>query len=224
MSADIHTVHLGISNGYIIKDKGTIMIDCGCPKKGKKFIECANKYSIQPGDISLIIITHGHWDHTGSAREIKDLTAAKIAMHRNEKDWLENELKYLPPGVTPWGRFFAGAMNLLMPFIHVPAADVDITLGKEDFLLTDFGILGKIIHTPGHSSGSVSVLLDTGEVFVGDMAMDTLPLQRTPGLSDFAEDLELMKESWRKLLKLGAKKIYPAHGAPFSSDIISGLL
>jgi glyoxylase-like metal-dependent hydrolase (beta-lactamase superfamily II) len=76
------------------------MIDSGSPNKGKKFIKSINKVSIKPEDIKLIIPTHGHWDHIGSAKEIKEITGAKIAMHRLEKDCLEKSLKPIPPAVN----------------------------------------------------------------------------------------------------------------------------
>ncbi len=215
---------MGIAQAYIIQDKGTIMVDCGCPKKKKCFIKYLKRFSINPEDISLIIITHGHWDHTGSAKEIKEITGAKIAMHVNEKDWLEKSLKHLPPGTTFWGRFMATAMSLYRPFINVPATEVDMPISDNEFPLSEFGINGKVIYTPGHSSGSVSVLLDTGDIFVGDMAMATFPLMISPGLPDFAEDMDLLKESWRSLLDMGIKKIHPAHGRPFSPEIIRDLL
>ena len=56
--------------------------------------------------------------------------------------------------------------------------------------LAGYGIPGKIIYTPGHSMGSVSVLLDNGEAFVGDLAMNEFPLRLSPGLPIFAEDME----------------------------------
>ncbi len=49
--------------------------------------------------------------------------------------------------------------------------------------------------------------------------MNAFPLRLTPGVPIFADDLELVKQSWKKLLDLGAKKIYPAHGKPFSSEV-----
>jgi glyoxylase-like metal-dependent hydrolase (beta-lactamase superfamily II) len=59
--------------------------------------------------------------------------------------------------------------------------------------------------------GSVSVLLDSGEAFVGDLAMIKLPLRFGPGLPTVAEDIEKVKESWRRLLELGVTTVYPAH-------------
>jgi glyoxylase-like metal-dependent hydrolase (beta-lactamase superfamily II) len=176
--------------------------------------------SIKPEDIQLIVITHGHWDHIGSAKEIKEITGAKIALHRNEKDWLEKSLKPLPPAVTLWGHIFAKIMAIFVPLIHVPAADVDVVLGDEELSLADYGIPGRIIPTPGHSMGSVSVLLETGDAFVGDLAMNGFPLRIGPGLPIFAEDLQKVKKSWQLLLERGAVTVYPAHGKPFSADAI----
>ena len=90
--------------------------------------------------------------------------------------------------------------------------------------LIEFGIPGKIIYTPGHTQGSVSVLLETGEAFVGCLAHNNLPFRFRPGLPIFAEDIEKVKESWKPIIQQGAKTIYPAHGNPFSVDIIKKAL
>ena len=224
MGIDIHKIPLGVANCYVIKDEGAIMIDSGTPKKGKKFVKSLKNISIKPEDIKLIILTHGHWDHIGSAKEIKEITGAKIAMHQLEKDCLEKSLMLVPPAVNRWGHIFAWIMSRFMPLVHIPSTDVDIILEDEEFSLVEFGIPGKVIHTPGHSSGSVSVLLETGDVFVGDLAMNGFPLRLGPGLPIFAEDLQKVKESWSLLLDRGAKMIYPAHGNPFSAEIMRKVL
>jgi hydroxyacylglutathione hydrolase len=220
MSLSIHPIKLGVARCYVIRAEGTILIDGGAPKKAKNFMKGIETLSIKPEDIQLIVITHGHWDHIGSAKEIKGITGAKIALHRNEKDWLEKSLKPLPPAVTLWGHIFAKIMAIFVPLIHVPAAGVDVVLGDEELSLADYGIPGRIIPTPGHSMGSVSVLLETGDAFVGDLAMNGFPLRIGPGLPIFAEDLQKVKKSWQLLLDKGAKTVYPAHGKPFSADAI----
>jgi len=220
MGIDIHPIHLGFDCSYIVKDKGTIMIDCGKPKKLKHFMQGIEKASIKPEEVRLIVLTHGHFDHVGSAKDVKEATGAKIAMHEKEKDWLEKSLKPLPPGVTLWGKIFVNILKMFMPFIHIPPTDVDVILTDEEFSLDEFGIPGKVIYTPGHSSGSVSVLLETGDVFVGDLAMNKFPLSFGPGLPIFAEDRDKVIESWKILLDQGAKTVYPAHGEAFSADII----
>jgi glyoxylase-like metal-dependent hydrolase (beta-lactamase superfamily II) len=95
-----------------------------------------------------------------------------------------------------------------------------VALGDDGLSLSDYGIPGRVLHTPGHSSGSVSVLLDTGEAFVGDLAMNRFPLRLSPGLPIFAEDQAAVMESWRSLLDQGATTVYPAHGKPFPAEVI----
>jgi len=111
-------------------------------------------------------------------------------------------------------------MKVFLPLVHIPATDVNIVLGDGDFPLTEYGIPGKVMYTPGHSIGSVSVLLETGDAFVGDLAMNKFPMRLSPGLPILAEDMQQVRESWKLLLDAGAKTVYPAHGKPFSSDII----
>lgn len=220
MDIQIIPIQLGFDTCYIIKSEGAIVIDGGAPKKFKNFEKALKKNAIKPEDISLIILTHGHFDHIASAKEIKEYTGAMIVMHQKEAEWLEKSMTPLPPGVTLWGKIFINILLKFMPYIKIPPAKVDIKLEDSPFDLHEYGIPGKIIHTPGHSKGSVSVLLDSGQVFVGDLAMNSLPLRFTPGLPIFAEDAEQVKISWQRLLDSGAKTVYPAHGKHFSAEII----
>jgi glyoxylase-like metal-dependent hydrolase (beta-lactamase superfamily II) len=200
------------------------MVDGGAPRAKKQFTKALEEILVKPNDIRLMILTHGHWDHIGSAKDIKELTGAKIAMHENEKKWLEESKKPMPPGVTLWGHIFGGIIRAFLPLIHIPPTEVDLVIGDRPIPLSEYGIPGRVIHTPGHSSGSVSILLETGEAFVGDLAMNKFPLRLSPGPPIFAEDCERLKKSWQILLEHGAKTIYPAHGEPFSSDIIQKTL
>jgi glyoxylase-like metal-dependent hydrolase (beta-lactamase superfamily II) len=122
--------------------------------------------------------------------------------------------------VTAWGKLFIAVHRLFLPLIKIPAAVVDLPLGNEPLPLQEYGIPGSILHTPGHTAGSVSVLLDSGEAFVGDLAMNRFPLRVSPGLPIFAEDSAAVIESWRLLLKQGARTVYPAHGKPFAAAVM----
>jgi glyoxylase-like metal-dependent hydrolase (beta-lactamase superfamily II) len=224
MGVSIYPIKLGVARCYLLQGDGIIMIDGGAPNQAKCFLKALERLSIQPRDLRLLVLTHGHWDHIGSAKDIKEITGAKIAMHKREKDWLEKSLKPLPPGVTLWGKIFAKIMAMFMPFVHISATNVDIILGDEEFSLAEFGIAGKVISTPGHSPGSVSIVLDTGDAFVGDLAMNAFPMRLSPGLPIFAEDLQKVKDSWKLILDYGVKMIYPAHGNPFSAEIMRNVL
>ena len=121
----------------------------------------------------------------------------------------------MPPGVTLWGKIFGAFLNILIKKVSIKPCKVDIIIEEDDYSLSEFGIKGKIVFTPGHSPGSISVVLNSGDAFVGDLAMNGLPLTLGPNLPIFAEDMSVLENSWRKLIDLGVKKIYPAHGRPF---------
>ncbi len=220
MATRIVSMNLGNTNCFVLQDKGTILIDTGGPKQAAKFRKELDKASIKPEEIKLILITHGHFDHIGSAQEIQALTGAKIAMHEADKENLEKGQVQFPPGVTGWGRFLMSILNRLKSMIRFPSSKVDIVLTDEEFPLESYGISGRVVPTPGHSAGSVTVLLDTGEAFVGDMAMNGLPMRLGPGLPIFAVDLPRLKESWKTLLDRGVKTIYLSHGKPIPAEVI----
>ena len=202
MNVDIITIPLGFGQCYILKGDGVVAVDAGEPKKGAVFARALESAAINPHEVKLVVLTHGHWDHIGAAMEIKSLTGAALAMHHSEAHWLETSLTPLSPGVTPWGRVLTALHKVFMPFIKIPTAKVDLALGDDGLSLVNFGIPGRVVHTPGHSSGSVTVLLDTGEAFVGDLAMNKFPLRLSPGLPIFADDPAAVVSSWKMLIRL----------------------
>lgn len=220
MGISIFPIHMGLDTVYAVKGDGVIVIDGGDPHRLKNFKKGIAEASISPEEIRLIVLTHGHWDHIGSTQDIKDLTGAKTLIHKNDMHFLEDDKTFQPPGLTSWGKILNALLKLVSPFITPPTFEVDIVAGDEDISLAEYGIPGKVIHTPGHSWGSVSVLLEDGDVFVGDLAMNNFPARLSPGLPIFGDDIELVKESWRKLLAVGAKTVYPAHGKPFPADVM----
>jgi hydroxyacylglutathione hydrolase len=220
MSTDIYSIRLGLNSCYLIRGSSIIMVDGGMPNMLETFKRKLSKLHIHPEEIKLIILTHSHFDHAGSAKEISDFTGAKIAIHKSEKVFFEEGGFIMPRGVNLWGKITHPLFFPLFKNKQFPRKKVDIIIQDEDFSLSDFGIDGKIIHTPGHTIGSISVLLDTGEAFVGCMAHNGFPFRISPGLPIYAQDISKVKESWKILIEKGAKEIFPGHGKPFPVKFI----
>jgi hydroxyacylglutathione hydrolase len=221
---EIARIPLGADNCYMVRDRGVVAIDCGMPGASRAFQDGLKRASVEPAEVTLIVVTHAHWDHIGLAKEMKGITGAPLALHRSEQEWLEGPQIALPSGTCLWGRFLCLPMVLLRKSIRITPTEVDVVIGDEGLSLEPYGISGKVIHTPGHSPGSVTILLDSGEAFVGDMAMSLFPMTLRPGLPIFAHDCKAMRESWKHLLSLGITKIYPAHGTPFDAAIMKRII
>lgn len=218
MPVNIYSKRVGINRCYVIKDEGCIMVDTGPPNSGKAIKKWFSEIRVNPKKVQLIILTHGHGDHVGSALGVKNFTGAPIAIHEKDRYYLEDGKVLWPSAASTWGhiaRYLFKPMAFVLRFNGFKA---DVIIGDEGLSLEEYGMPGRIIHTPGHTPGSVSVLLETGDAFVGCMTHNNFPFRLRPGLPIFAEDLPRLRESWRLLLDAGAKTIYPAHGGPFSSE------
>ena len=224
METTIHRIRLGICNCYVIQEKGLILVDAGQPEREKTFLSKMKELSLNPRDISLIFLTHGHSDHAGSLRKLKEITGAQVAINFREVYWIEEAVQCVPPGVGVWGRFCELVLKKVSPHMHFEAANVDIILEDKGFPLDQFGINGKILYTPGHSSGSMSLLLDSGDAFVGDAAMSGFPRLCGAGKPVCADDIEEVTKSWQLLLDKGAQMIYPAHGKPFRAEVLKKII
>lgn len=178
------------TNTYLIEgDNGTILFDTGWAGTFTSFCRLLGELSKKVQSIDYIIISHFHPDHMGIAQEIADLGPA-VAVFDVQRSFIHSSDDIF-------------ARDKKNDFYPVKDDEVKIIAVNESkqFLKT-LGIAGEIIHTPGHSDDSISLWLDEGILFVGDLN----PLY----------ELELHKgtqieESWKRLLKLNPKRIYYGH-------------
>lgn len=205
---------LGISNLYMIQDRGTIIVDTGSEKTKKKYLESFSKAGIRPEDVTLIVVTHGHSDHFSFAGELKKITGAPVLCHNLA-------VKALTMGKDPKfilrekdQKAFQDFLSGLDLTVH-STVEPDLTFDSE-FDLAPYGVSGKVIHTPGHSDCSTCVILDSGEAFIGDMLIDS-PLTGEMRLPFLAVDESRLFECYGKLLGM-ARMFYGGHGSPVSKD------
>ncbi|MDI7275327.1 MAG: hypothetical protein QME94_05075, partial [Anaerolineae bacterium] len=136
-----------------------------------------------------------------------------------DRAWLERGRSAPVHPAATWGRLLAPAVTLAFSALTFRALHADITIGDEGLPLDPYGVPGDILHTPGHTAGSVSVVLRDGSAIVGDLAMSGFPaLRRHAGLPIVADDLDAVAASWRRLLAQGVVTAYPGHGRPFPAE------
>jgi glyoxylase-like metal-dependent hydrolase (beta-lactamase superfamily II) len=211
-------IPLGRANAFVIRGKRPVIVDTGYPGSAPAIIDKLTENGIDPKSVSLILITHGHADHFGSAADLKQLTGAPVAVHKLDA---EAARKGQDPPLNPTGAIG----RLLMPLLtrrgpaKAPPVEPDIFIeGEID--LKKFGLDGKIIHTPGHTAGSVSVILPGGEVIVGDLIMKGLVRFWQPNYPLFADNMAQLNESIKLILRKKPAKIFCGHGGPFDPKAV----
>ena len=218
----IHPIRFGMANGYItIWEDRVVLIDTGLQGKTDLIEQALTAIGKTFRDICLIVLTHTHYDHAGTAAECKVLSGAPIAVQVAEAPILRSGESRFPGGATGLGRFLIGGVQKLgigtKPFSPV---EPDI-LVEDELDLHPYGFPGVAIHTPGHSPGSISLLAEDGSCFPGDILFNIFPRSVFP---PFADNPELLKEQWQILLQRGAERFYPGHGRPFGREKIEGEL
>lgn len=208
---------LGIVKAFLIKGDRPLLVDTGFPGTAKRILDLLAKHQINPKDVSLIIITHSHSDHYGSIRYLKEATGAKVVVHKLDADGLSGGLnKDLIP-TSARGRFLKFFMDREPKSNGI---EPDILVDGE-FSLKGYGVNGKIIATPGHTAGSISIILEGGEAIIGDLVMGGFIFRQIPSFPHFAYDLFLVRESLGLIMQLKLKTLHTSHGGPFTPEMIT---
>ena len=178
------------STNYWLLDggAGALLVDLGWPGTLAQFDAVLRRQGVEPGQIRCGLATHYHPDHAGLAEELKG---------RGMELWIVDLQLETVPLMRQW-------MKPADHYVEIdPATSRVITCGQSRDVLGELGISGEILPTPGHSDDSVSVVLDNGEAFTGDLS----PLELT-----LPEQQEAVSESWKSLQRAGAREIFPGHG------------
>ena len=214
MSLKIIPIRTGVGNAYlVIADKDFFLVDSGTSGHEKKIVKAITSRGLELNKLQFIFLTHTHYDHAGCAAFLKKLTNTKIIVHTSEAEKLASGYSGVPNGTNPLFKvisFFG--KKIKKPFHVFEPVEPDITF-NEKFDLAEFGIQGQIIHTPGHTSGSSSLIIEN-MAFVGDTVFNIMSFI----YPTFANDENTLLMSWKKLLNQDVDTYYPAHGKPLSKD------
>jgi glyoxylase-like metal-dependent hydrolase (beta-lactamase superfamily II) len=214
-------IRLGITCVFLIPGaRGYLLIDAGTRGKAPVFRHALLRHGISPRQIRLIIVTHVHYDHVGSLQAIRCQCHCPVLVHHAEAEHLAQGRMALPSGTRPLTRGLIALAKrhprLAQKLLRFDAVGPDRVIeGTLD--LTPEGFDARIMPTPGHTPGSLSVVTLSGQAFVGDLAINYLPGGRGPFTPPFGESLDQIRESWRVLVDMDVTMIYPAHGRPFEA-------
>ncbi|MBW5448911.1 MBL fold metallo-hydrolase [Cohnella sp. CFH 77786] len=205
----------------LIGPDGCVLIDAGLPGSENKIRNALRREKLTFKDIKLIVITHAHVDHAGSAAAIRELTGAPILAHKDDAMHYSREvpMTFCPSG---WfGRFFIKLPLMFQPYVGF-APDLMLS-GQETLDLSRFGVPGQVIHTPGHTSGSISVELATREAMVGDLLASGILLggimrKHRAIRPPFEDDPHRVAYELQRLLDSGHRTFYMGHGGPLGAD------
>lgn len=197
---DEASANMAHANVYLlINGKELTVIDTGTSGNAQKTVDYIQKLGHQPTDVKTIILTHCHMDHMGSAKELKDLTNAKVAVHTEDADYVSGK-KPLP---KPKNILFRAVSSFVKP----APVQVDVILKEGDKIA---GLV--VIHTPGHTPGSIMLLDEERKVlFAGDtLRYDGKKVSGAP--EQFSTDPNQIRESIAKASTLNFDVMLPGHG------------
>lgn len=212
MEQKVRQIKVGVSNAFLIGDKGNTLVDTGSILQENKISKIFRKLKMDPKNIDLIIITHGHLDHFGNIHKIKQLSSAKVLCHRNAMGAIREG-----KGAPVVARNFIGKIGKKSFPDHLGDYDgVNPDIIMEDtYDLMNYKVSGEVKYTPGHTDCSISVILDSGVAIVGDMLMAFPILSKKPFRSFFTNHEEKLDFNIKKLLMKNIKVFYAGHGGPF---------
>lgn len=164
----VHQFSVGANAFLIDGDDGVVLIDAGVPKRHQVILDGLRSIGRSPSEVIAILVTHGHTDHFGSARTLRDETSAPVIASVGDAPYLRGEQPPPPPPI-----FDVPILNLvthLIPSAQPMTVDHAVTSGPVP-IASDI----SAIATPGHTRGHISFLLDRhgGVLFAGDSAMAT---------------------------------------------------
>jgi glyoxylase-like metal-dependent hydrolase (beta-lactamase superfamily II) len=204
---------LGTVNCYLVEtDTGFVLIDTGSSNRHTELENELTSTGCKPGNLKLIVLTHGDFDHTGNAAHLREKFGAKIAMHRDDSGMAER-------GDMFWNRSSGNALlRLIAPILfRFPESKrfrPDFYV-KESDDFSEYGFDARVLSIPGHSKGSISILTVGGDLFCGDLFDNS----DQPVLNSIMDDLAAANASVEKLANLQIRTVYPGHGEPFPMDL-----
>jgi glyoxylase-like metal-dependent hydrolase (beta-lactamase superfamily II) len=198
------------ANIFLLVDRGLTLVDTGFKGRSVHTLKEITRLGFSPADITNIIITHHHADHTGGLAALKEVSNATVFAHRADAPYIDGRLPQPGPVKPEWLGDTLAPLHSLWSTMPV-AVDVPVNDGDE------LPILGgiRLLHTPGHTPGSISLFMPKeGLVIVGDVLSNTYGLS-LPSRA-FTVDMHQEINSIKRVANLEFNMICFGHGVPLT--------
>ncbi|HTR77402.1 MAG TPA: MBL fold metallo-hydrolase [Gemmatimonadaceae bacterium] len=178
------------STNYYVLGNGAnrLLVDVGWPGTMGNLLANLKRKGITLGEIRFLLATHYHPDHAGLAQEIKQLGVRLVVVEGQQA------------AIPTLGQWMKPEMNYREITLH---DNTELPLADSRAFLAKLGIPGEIVSTPGHSDDSVTLVLDSGDAFTGDLQGESRADEH---------DIAKVSASWAKLRAMHARTIHPGHG------------
>lgn len=215
----VYRVPARAANTYLVEaENGLVLVDTGMPGSEKGILKAIAALGHKPSDVKLILLTHRHWDHIGSAAALKKETSGKLVSHAFEKPYVAGTLVVITPRAwSLYGRTvrrvlaFASSMAKLFRLVKYHPVLVD-EASDEESVLDGVGLDGSIVWTPGHTKGSIALFLNKSKAaIIGDLLRTKRGKLREPL---FMENTSQTMSSVQRILDLHPVILCPGHGKP----------
>jgi glyoxylase-like metal-dependent hydrolase (beta-lactamase superfamily II) len=199
----IPTTPLDLVNTFVVRDDDgqVTLIDTGLRGASRRILAGLAEIGVSPPDVTRIVLTHSHLDHTGSVRALTEATGADVAAHADDAEDIRHGRTAPPPG---------GLGRLLSRAPVGTASPVSEELHDGDVLPVGGGL--QVVHTPGHTPGHISLLHPaSGTLITGD-AIWNMNSRRTWPVLAMCTDPRLTEQTAHRLADLEYSTAAFTHG------------
>ncbi len=194
------------SYAFMNTDSSVTLVDCGLKGSSKRLIKDLARIGKHPKDVVTIVLTHAHDDHIGGASQmIKQCEVKNVLMH-------EKDSQFPPTGKTPSrdDTRLSGKIMKILPESNYETFNVTRTLIDGEVIDTAGGL--KVVHTPGHTDGHISLLHLESETLITGDSIFNMTSRLTWALSGFCVNYKQSQETAMKFLDLDFKNACFTHG------------
>ncbi len=190
-------------NVFIVESEDLTLIDTGVKGSEKAIFKKIRSIGRRPQEISKLILTHSHPDHIGAAPEVVAATGCKVLAHGSEKEWIER------PALQKAERPVPGFDTLISGPVHLD------TMVKDGEIIKVGGSTLAVVHTPGHSKGSITLWSPASRTAITG---DAVPV---PGDVPIYDDAFAMIRTFRTLRTLGIETMLSAWADPLEDHAVN---